>query len=52
MTLSTAEKDLIALKTVDKESDCLENTRIINKVIASFEERVKYGHIFCLVNGH
>ena len=36
VTLSTAEKDLIALKTVDKESDFLENTRIINKVIASF----------------
>ena len=36
VTLWTAEKDLIALKTVDKESDFLENTRIINKVIASF----------------
>ena len=39
VTLWTAEKDLIALKTVDKESDCLQNTRIINKVIASFGSR-------------
>ena len=36
VTLWTAEKDLIALKTADNDFDWLENTRIINKVIASF----------------